>query len=138
MSTNANFAATPRASSARASAASANPDGSSGGLVAVFTGGASGSRVDSIQFKANGATYAAATTVVSVIRLYVSPDGGTTKYLIKEIAVPVTTPSVSAVGYENTTSLGIYLPSASYQLMMGVTAFTAGCTMDATAFGGDF
>ena len=83
MSSNANFAATPKSPSAALSVANTNRDGTTGTYVTLITAGASGSRVDRLVIKATG------TTTVGMIRLFV----GTA--LVLEVPVLAVTPSAS-------------------------------------------
>lgn len=86
MSNSPQYVGTPKNGVAQVSAANTARDGT-GTLAAVFTAGASGSRIDSLLIKA------AATTTAGMVRLYLSD--GAVKRLIKEVPVVAVTPSAS-------------------------------------------
>lgn len=92
MATSAQYAATPRSAVAQVSTANTNRDGT-GTLVTVFTGGASGSRIDDIVVQAVG------TTTTGMVRLFLSLDGGTTNRLFAEIPVSAVTPSATVQAF---------------------------------------
>ncbi len=107
MSTTANYASTPVAAYAQATAANTARNGT-GTLVTLLTGGASGTRVDDITIKAT------VTTTAGTVRLFLSLDGGTTKHLIAEFAVPANTVSASNPAWSYVaTNLGWILPNSS-------------------------
>lgn len=91
MSQTANFAATPRREIADISAANTNRDGT-GTIVSGFTSGASGSRVDRIEFKAVGVTTA------GMLRAYLKDGAGAWK-LWREYPVDAITPSASVATF---------------------------------------
>lgn len=84
------FATTPRIGLAQVSAANTNRDGT-GTIVTVFSAGALGSRIDSIELTAT------VTTTAGVIRLFL--NDGTNTRLWKEILVTAITPSASVAVY---------------------------------------
>jgi hypothetical protein len=88
MSTSANYAATPKNGSAQIATANTNRDGT-GTLGVVFTAGASGSRIDSLNIQATG------TTTAGMIRFFISNDAGATKRLIYEQPVLAITASAT-------------------------------------------
>lgn len=88
MSTSANYAATPKNGSAQIATANTNRDGT-GTLGVVFTAGASGSRIDSLNIQATG------TTTAGMIRFFISIDAGTTKRLVYEQPVLANTASAT-------------------------------------------
>jgi hypothetical protein len=132
MATAANFAANPRASSGIVSTANTSPDGSSGTTVSIFTAGASGSRLDSVQIKGIAAN--AATQEANNIRLFL--NDGTTNHPIREILVSSFTLTVGTTGnFEVTVPLGIPLPNG-WSLKASMNS--AGAGFHVTAYGGDF
>lgn len=110
MATSAQYAATPRAAVAQVTAANTNRDGT-GTLVTVFTGGASGSRIDDIVVQAVG------TTTAGMVRLFLSLDGGATNRLLREVAVSAVTPSATVPAFRAELSdLAWLLPDSNAQL----------------------
>ena len=108
MSATANFASTPRTAHSLISAANTGRDGA-GTVVTVFTGAASGSRIDDISIVATG------TVTAGVVRLFL--HDGTNARLWKEIRVTATTPSTSqAVWSYAIADAGLLLQSASWSL----------------------
>lgn len=107
MAATAQYAATPVSGLAQVSVANAGRDGS-GTLVTIVTGGASGTRIDDITFKA------AVTTTAGMVRLYLSTDNGTTNRLIREISVNAVTPSATVASWSSSlTDLGIVLQNVT-------------------------
>lgn len=103
MSTQANYAATPRAAAAQVTAANTGRDGT-GTVVTVLTAGANGSRIDDIDIVAAGSTTA------GVVRLFI--HDGSNALLWREIIVAAVTPSTSmAVWSAALTNLGLLLPN---------------------------
>lgn len=101
MSTQAQYAATPKTASAQVSAANTNRDGT-GTLVTVFTAGANGSRIDDIYITAS------VTTTAGMIRLFLS--NGTDTRLYREVLVSATTPSATVAAWTTSlTSLALVL-----------------------------
>jgi hypothetical protein len=88
MSTSANYAATPKNGSAQLATANTNRDGT-GTLATVYTAGANGSRIDSLDIQATG------TTTAGMIRFFISIDAGTTKRLVYEQPVLANTASAT-------------------------------------------
>jgi hypothetical protein len=84
MSTQAQYASTPRTAVGQATAANTGRDGT-GTIATVFTAGASGSRIDDITITA------VATTTAGMVRLFL--HDGTNARLWKEVAVSAITPS---------------------------------------------
>ena len=110
MATSAQYAATPVTALAQVTAANTNRDGT-GTIVTVFTGAATGSRVDDLTIKA------VSNTTAGMIRLYLSVDGGTTNRLLREIAVPTSTPSGTVVSWSfSLADLALQLQNASTML----------------------
>lgn len=103
MSTQANYAASPRAAAGQVSTANTNRDGT-GTIVTVLTAGASGSRIDDIDI------VAAATTTAGVVRLFL--HDGINARLWREILVAAVTPSTTMAAWSAAlTNLGLLLPS---------------------------
>jgi len=86
MTTQANYASTPRCAMAQVTTANTNRDGT-GTIVSVFTAGSSGSRIERVLIQAVG------TTTAGMIRLYI--NDGTNSRLYQEIPIGATTPSGS-------------------------------------------
>lgn len=91
MGQTANFAATPRREIADISVANTNRDGT-GTIVSGFTSGASGSRVDRLEFKAVG------TTTAGMLRAFLKDGAGAWK-LWREYPVDAITPSASTATF---------------------------------------
>lgn len=90
MSTQAQYASTPRAAVGQVSTANTNRDGT-GTIVTVFTAGASGSRIDDIVVTATG------TTTAGMVRLFV--HDGTNARLWQEVPVTAVTPSGTVAAF---------------------------------------
>jgi hypothetical protein len=101
MSSNANYAATPKSALAQLSAANTNRDGT-GTIVTVLTAGTSGTRIDDITITATG------TTTAGVVRLFI--HDGTTARLWREVLVSAITPSTTVSPFSATlTNLSLVL-----------------------------
>lgn len=91
------FTATPNAGgnllTTRISAANTNRDGT-GTVYVVLTGGANGTRVDRVQWKATGPTTA------GVVRLYLKDTGTPSTRLLAEALVSALTPSATVKSAE--------------------------------------
>lgn len=128
MSTQAQFAATPRASVATISTANANRDGT-GTIVSLFSAGINGSRVERIQIKATG------TTTAGMVRLFLYD--GTTYHLIQEVSVTAITPGTNTQSFTSSLAFGsatpLFIP-VGYSL--GAATNNAE-TFRVVAFGGD-
>lgn len=126
------YAATPKCGVAQISTANANRNGT-GAIVAVFTAGASGSRIDAIDLKAVG------TTTAGMIRLFIH-DGANTN-LLTEVPVVAVTPSATLPSWEaqlNTNSMSQLLPlvlPSGYSLRASTEKAE---TFNVIALGGDF
>ena len=88
MSTTAQYASTPKNGSAQVTTANTNRDGT-GTFATIYTAGASGSRIDSLDIQATG------TTTAGMIRFFISIDGGKTKRLVYELPVLANTASAT-------------------------------------------
>jgi len=100
MAINPSFSPLPRTEVGQVSAANALRDGT-GTTVALWTAPARGSKIEEIQVKAT------VTTTAGMVRIFLSNDGGTTRRLIREFAIPVATvsASVQAAGPETVPAL---------------------------------
>ena len=108
MATTAQYAATARTAIAQISTANTNRNGT-GTIGTVFTGGASGSRIDDISIVATG------TTTAGVVRLFI--NDGTTSYLWQEILVSAITPSTTVQVFSFTLlNQALILASSSWSL----------------------
>jgi hypothetical protein len=108
------FIGAPQTWLAQVTVANNSRDGS-GTLVTLATGSAApGSRIDKVRIMGVGAVTA------GMIRFFLTPDGGTTKRLIKERQVVATTPSATVPGFEDEWTMqdGLYLPSATWSLLV--------------------
>ena len=91
------FASTPKIGLGNLTVANTNRDGT-GTIVACFTAGASGSRIDQIKMMAR------ATTTAGMLRLFIYD--GTTAWLWKEVPVQAITPGATQQGWTKTIASG--------------------------------
>ena len=132
MSTQAQYAATPKCGVGQVSVANTNRDGT-GTIATVFSAGASGSRIDAINLKAVG------TTTTGMIRLFIH-DGANAR-LLTEVPVTTITPSGTLPSWEaqlNTNTMTQVLPlvlPTGYSLR---AATNNAETFNVIALGGDF
>lgn len=94
MSTNANFAATPKVGTGIIAGANTARDGTGANVVTVFTAGANGSIVDKVTAKAQ------AVTAAGMIRWFL--HDGTNYRLAYEMTVDAITPSATVAGWSET------------------------------------
>ena len=96
---------------AQISTANANRDGT-GTMSKVIGGVSNGSLLSSVRI------HAIETTTAGMVRLFLSDDGGTTKYLIDEIPVSAITVSATqqAFKYDWTPPNELLLPDADHEL----------------------
>jgi hypothetical protein len=136
MASTAQYVATPKIGSALVNTAESSftaPTNAS----AVFTAGASGSRIDQINLAGAG------TTIASQVRLYIYD--GTNYSFLRDVSVSAITPSNSQSAFNsylcsqtNPEILPILLPTG-YSLRVAVSAAqTGGNGIRVTASGGDF
>lgn len=103
MSTQAQYASTPRTAIAQATAANTNRDGT-GTIATVFAAGTSGSRIDDVTVTAVG------TTTAGMVRLFL--HDGTNARLLREVAVSAITPSGTVAAFTaSLTNLALVLQS---------------------------
>lgn len=130
MATSPQFASTPRTAVAQVTAANTGRDGT-GTIVSVITGGASGTRIDSVQIVAAG------TTTAGMVRLYL--HDGTNTRVIDEIPVAAITPSATVQTFMATRQYSltqpVILPSSSWSLRASTHNAE---TFNVIAIGGDF
>lgn len=108
------FASAGRLEQIQISTANTNRDGT-GTITSLITGVAAGTRVNKILIKAT------VTTTAGMIRLFFSDDSGTTKRLIREMAVIAVTPSATVPAFEaeiDISFLDIVLPSTADSLLV--------------------
>jgi hypothetical protein len=106
MSTTAQYASTVKAATISLTATANTARDGTGTITTVHAAGASGTRIDDIYIVATAATTA------GVIRLFISPDGGTTNKLWQEILVTATTPSVTQAVWSYTLlNQGLTIPT---------------------------
>jgi len=131
MATQAQYAAVPKVGAVLISTANTNRDGT-GTIGTVFTAGANGSRIDSIDVQAT------ATVTAGMIRLFI--HNGTTAFLFTEVPVVAVTPSGTLPAFNsqfttNTTAvLPIVIPTG-YSLRASTNNAES---FNIIAFGGDF
>lgn len=123
------FAATPRQATAQVTTANTNRDGS-GTPVLIFTPGANGSKIEEIVVEAVG------TTTAGMVRIFVSPDSGTTYRLFDEIPVVAFTPSGTVQAFRASRKYSnLFVPSGTFRL--GATTHNTE-TFNIHCLGGDF
>ena len=131
MATQAQYAAVPKVGAVVISTANTNRNGT-GTIDTVFTAGANGSRIDSIDVQAT------ATVTAGMIRLFI--HNGTSAFLFAEVPVSASTPSGTVPAYSaqftpNTTAvLPIVIPTG-YSLRASTNNAES---FNIIAFGGDF
>jgi len=108
-----------------------------GGL--LFTAGTNGSRIEQIDFVHSAASQTQA-SILAVGRIFLcdSAIGGNPR-LIKEIALPAVTPSVSAIGatYSMTFTVPLFIASGEH-LWATISATQTSGAYDITCYGGDY
>lgn len=122
---------------ARVAAANTARDGS-GTIPTIFTAGADGSLVNSIQFTSAQATAAASSAMVG--RIFVTDNAGANPRMLREIAIPTVTPSTTVIGAQVIITFSGGLQLVSGQLLKCCITVYAGAQdqMDVVAIGGDF
>ena len=131
MATSAQYADVPKVGAVLISTANTNRDGT-GTIGTVFTAGANGSRIDSIDVQAT------ATVTAGMIRLFI--HNGTSSFLFTEVPVVAVTPSGTLPAFNsqfttNTTAvLPIVIPTG-YSLRASTNNAES---FNIIAFGGDF
>jgi hypothetical protein len=108
-----------------------------GGL--LFTAGANGSRIESIDFVHAAASQTQA-SVAAVGRIFLcSSTLGADPRLIREIALPLVTPSATAVGatYSITFTVPLFISSGEH-LWATISATQTSGGYDITVYGGDY
>lgn len=114
------FTQTPVCGIAQISTANTNRDGS-GTLGTVYTAGSNGGRVEYVRVKAT------VTTTAGMVRLYISTNGGSNKYLWAEIPIAAASVSATVQGAE-----GEFAPSKP--LMLPASALLYASTHNAETF----
>jgi hypothetical protein len=120
------FAATPKAAAAVLATADTSRTAPTT-VVTLWTAGASGSRIDSVNIIATG------TTTAGAVRLFIYD--GTNYRLFQEILVTAITPSTTLAPFQATLSYSTLLLQSGYSLR-ATTNNTEGFSV--VAFGGDF
>lgn len=131
MATQAQFAAVPKVGAVVISTANTNRDGT-GTIDTVFTAGANGARIDSVEVQAT------ATVTAGMIRLFI--HDGTSAFLFAEVSVSASTPSATVPAYsaQFTTSTTAVLPIV-IPTGFSLRASTNNAeSFNIIAFGGDF
>lgn len=129
MSTSPQYASTPRQETVGISTANTNRDGS-GSITTLFTPGADGSIIDSIQVKAVG------TTTAGMVRLFKKLNSGTWQ-LIEEFIVAPIVPSAAIATFSNSRVYSEFVFVVPSGVTLGVSTHNAE-TFEITVFGGDF
>jgi hypothetical protein len=132
MSTSAQYASIPKCGIGQVSTANTNRDGT-GTITTIFSAGASGSRIDTIDLKAVG------TTTAGMIRLFIH-DGANAR-LLSEVPVIAITPSGTLPSWES--QLNINTMSQILPLLLPTGYSLRAATNNAETFnviaqGGDF
>lgn len=112
------------------STANTNRDGTgTGPATAIFSAGASGSKVEEIKVKARG------TTTAGMVRIYLWDGSGTDGHLFEEVPVTAITPSATVETFEASITFdNLFIPTG-----WSVTASTHNAeTFGVLVFGGDF
>lgn len=124
------FIATPKTWTGEGNTANTNRDGT-GTLIDLVTGAATGSLVELIRAQFDE------TNDATVVRFFLSLDGGTTKRLLKELIFPAVTPSttVEAASQEWIPTVPLVLPDGSAKLYASVHTAKNVCV---TVQGGDY
>lgn len=121
----------PRVAVGVISTANTNRDGTgTGPATAIFTAGASGSKIEEIRVKARG------TTTAGMVRIYLWDGSGTDGHLIEEVPVTAITVSSTVEAWESgaLTFDNLFIPTG-----WSVTASThIGETFGVFVFGSDF
>ena len=105
----------------------------------LFSAGANGSRIEAIDF-VHSATAEAQASVAAVGRIFLcdSAIGGNPR-LLKEIALPLVTPSTTAIGatYTITFTTPLFIPSGQH-LWASISATQTSGAYDINCYGGDY
>lgn len=122
--------ASPRVAVGVISTANTNRDGTgTGPATAIFSAGASGSKVEEIRVKARG------TTTAGMVRLYLYDGSGTDGHLFEEVPVTAITPSATVETFEATVTYDNLVIQSGWS----ITASThAAESFGVEIFGGDF
>ena len=99
------MAAAPFIDICQVSVANQNLDGSGAGLVLLSSGHAAGKRIDHVSLKP-----LTPPALKGLIRLFYSPDNGTTKRLFREIALPASAQATADPGSQVTYEVIIDIP----------------------------
>ena len=131
------FILAPNTSVATIGAANTARDGS-GALVTVFTAGADGSRLDSIDFTSAQATAAASSAMVW--NVFITDTAGANPRLFKSLAQVTITPSTTVISATGNLSFGNGLLLTSGQLVRVTQTVYAGVQdkVDVIARGGNY
>ena len=105
----------------------------------LFTAGADGSRVDTITFT-HSSTSQTQASIATVGRIWITTSAlGANPRLLSEIALPVTTPSATAIGGSQTITFanGLFLASGQF-LWCAISATQTSGQYDVIARGGNY
>jgi hypothetical protein len=129
MSTTPAFASTVRTASAQINTANTNRDGT-GTIVTVFTAGASGSRIETVEICATG------TTTAGMVRLFLYD--GTNYRLLREQPVYARTPSGTIAAFQIIVPFGDLSPCLLANGWSLRAATNNAETFNVTVYGADF
>jgi hypothetical protein len=125
------FISTPRIDRVSLSTANTATDGT-GTINDLIVGASAGTRILSVNVQGT------ATTVASLVNLFLSPNGGANWDLFDQITISAITGSNTVKGYRLVTAYtDLVLPSASYKLGATITVAPTTGTVRVLAFGGD-
>lgn len=130
MAANPSFAVTPRYAVANITGANTTLDGSGANFSTLITGAASGTRIDEVHVKC------AATSAAALVRLWLSPDGGTTKRLYWEFPITAVTVSNTVPAFAMAVSFtNLILPDTNTVLL---ATSTIAQSTNVMVFGADY
>lgn len=141
MALNPQFTSTPRATVSRLTGSNSARDGSGSNLVASFTAGSSGSRLDFITF--TSATAVVGTPSLKVARVFLSDTATPTPNirLIQEVVMAATSSTNTAIGATATITFTNGLVIGAGQIVYTAISVYGASNIDQTdvlARGGDF
>ncbi|SHJ69350.1 hypothetical protein SAMN05444159_1249 [Bradyrhizobium lablabi] len=128
MASSAQYVGTPQVWAGSMSTANTARDGTGTTTTLVTGAAAPGTRIDKIRFVGVG------TVTGGMVRVFL--NNGTSKFLLREVAVQATTPSATVEGwaYDLTFGDGLVLPSASWSVLVATNNAE---TFNAFAYGGN-
>jgi len=125
------FISTPRIDRVSLSTANTATDGT-GTISDLIVGASAGTRILSVNVQGT------ATTVASLVNLFLSPNGGANWDLFDQITISAATGSNTVKAYRLVTAYtDLVLPNANYKLGATITVAPTTGTVRVLAFGGD-